>query len=183
MLLAGLWLAISPWVLHFSATAPSIALNNLVLGIAVAVVAMSLTLMPQRMVRLSWATAVIGAWVVASPWIIQQSSVTAGIWINNVVTGAVTAVLGIAAGAILMGGSRAAGTGPATDPFALLPGVSGGCRRYDAPGEGSTGGWAQPVDTDEGETWKRSWAKLSPGDWWNGASTPYSGCRVTASTA
>ncbi|GAA1801167.1 hypothetical protein GCM10009682_23600 [Luedemannella flava] len=109
MLLAGLWLAISPWVLHFSATAPSIALNNLVLGIAVAVVAMSLTLMPQRMVRLSWATAVIGAWVVASPWIIQQSSVTAGIWINNVVTGAVTAVLGIAAGAILMGGSRAAG--------------------------------------------------------------------------
>jgi len=106
VLLAGLWLAISPWVIHFNATAPDVALNNLILGIAVAVVALGLTLMPQRMVRLSWATAAIGAWVVVSQWVIQQSSSTPGIVWNNVVTGGVTALLGIAAGVILMTGSR-----------------------------------------------------------------------------
>jgi len=106
VLLAGLWLAISPWVIHFNATAPDVALNNLILGIAVAVVALGLTLMPQRMVRLSWATAAVGAWVVVSQWVIQQSSSTPGIVWNNVVTGGVTALLGIAAWVILMTGSR-----------------------------------------------------------------------------
>src|SRR3954471_21438578 len=99
VLLAGLWLAISPWVLHFTATAPDVAMSNLILGIAVAVVALGLTLMPQRMVRLSWATALIGAWVVVSQWVIQQSDTTAGIWINNVLTGGITLLLGVAAAA------------------------------------------------------------------------------------
>ncbi|MEU4245654.1 SPW repeat protein [Actinoplanes sp. NPDC026619] len=106
VLLAGLWLAISPWVIHFNATAPAVTVNNLILGIAVAVVALGLTLLPQRMVRLSWATAAIGAWVVVSQWVIQQSSSSAGIVWNNVITGGVTALLGIAAAAILMSGAR-----------------------------------------------------------------------------
>ena len=108
VLLAGLWLAISPWVIHFNTTARDVAVNNLVLGIAVAVVALGLTLMPLRMVRLSWATAVIGAWVVVSQWVIQQSGSNAGIVLNNVITGAITLLLGIAAAAILMSGSRSA---------------------------------------------------------------------------
>jgi hypothetical protein len=107
VLLAGLWLAISPWVVHFNATAPNVTLNNLILGIAVAVLAIGLTVMPLRMVRLSWATAVIGAWVVVSQWVIQQSDSSAGIVWNNVITGGITALLGIAAAAILMAGSRA----------------------------------------------------------------------------
>ena len=66
VLLAGLWLAISPWVVHFNATDPAVTVNNVILGIAVAVVSLGLTLVPQRMVRLSWATAVIGVWVAVS---------------------------------------------------------------------------------------------------------------------
>lgn len=72
-LLAGLWLAVSPWVVGFDRTAPGVRVSNPIMGVAVAVTALGLTLMPQRMVRLSWATAVIGAWVVVSQWIIQQS--------------------------------------------------------------------------------------------------------------
>ena len=106
VLLAGLWLAISPWVIHFNTTAPDVALSNLILGIAVAVVALGLTLMPPAHGALSWATAAIGAWVVISQWVIQQSSSTAGIVWNNVITGGVTALLGVAAGAILMAGAR-----------------------------------------------------------------------------
>jgi hypothetical protein len=108
VLLAGLWLAISPWAIHFNGTAPDITVNNLILGIAVAVVALGLTLVPQRMVRLSWATAAIGAWVVVSQWVIQQSNSSTGIVLNNVITGGITVLLGIAAAAILMAGSRKA---------------------------------------------------------------------------
>ena len=111
VLLAGLWLAISPWVIHFNGTDPNITINNLILGIAVAVVSLGLTLMPQRMVRLSWATAIIGAWAAVSQWIIHQSGTVAGLWVNNLVTGVVIAVLGVAAAAILMGGSSKAVTG------------------------------------------------------------------------
>ncbi|GIF12866.1 SPW repeat protein [Actinoplanes teichomyceticus] len=100
-LLAGLWLAISPWVVGFDLTAPAVRVNNLVLGIAVAVIAVALTAAPQRMVRLSWATAALGAWVVVSQWIIQQSSSSAPIMINNVVSGALIMVLGVAAASIL----------------------------------------------------------------------------------
>ncbi|MCU7730313.1 SPW repeat protein [Actinoplanes sp. KI2] len=105
VLLAGLWLAISPWVIHFNGTDPAITVNNLVLGLAVAVVSLGLTLMPQRMVRLSWATAIIGVWAAVSQWIIHQSGAVAGIWVNNLITGVIIAVLGVAAGVILLGGS------------------------------------------------------------------------------
>ncbi|MEU4214184.1 SPW repeat protein [Actinoplanes sp. NPDC026623] len=106
VLLAGLWLAVSPWTIHFAASAPDVRVSNLILGIAVAVVALGLTLMPQRMVRLSWATAVIGAWVVVSQWVIPQSGSSTGIVINNVITGSVILLLGVAAAMILTAGAR-----------------------------------------------------------------------------
>lgn len=105
-LLAGLWLAISPWVIHFSATAHDMMINNLILGVAVAMVAVGLTLAPRRMVRLSWATAVIGAWVIISQWVVQQSGSHTGIVVNNIITGAVILLCGLAAAMILRSGTR-----------------------------------------------------------------------------
>jgi hypothetical protein len=105
LVLAGLWLAISPWTIHFTATAPDVTVSNLILGIAVAVVVLGLTLMPQRMVRLSWATTIIGAWVIVSPWVIQQTSSSTGIWVNNLATGALILLLGVAASLILRAAS------------------------------------------------------------------------------
>jgi hypothetical protein len=103
VLLAGLWLAISPWVIHFNNTAPDLRVNNLVLGIAVAVVALGLATQPSLMARLSWATAVIGAWVIVSPWVVQRSGLNAGIILNNLITGAIILLLGVAAAAMAMG--------------------------------------------------------------------------------
>jgi hypothetical protein len=56
--------------------------------------------------RLSLAVFAIGIWVVVSQWVIQQSSVTGGIIINNVITGGVIALLGLAAGGMVMAASR-----------------------------------------------------------------------------
>ncbi len=106
MLLAGLWLAISPWVLHFNTTTPQVALSNLILGLAVAAVALGLSVAPLRMGRLSLATFVIGIWVVVSQWVIQQSSVTTGIIVNNVITGGLIALLGLAAAGMVMTAGR-----------------------------------------------------------------------------
>ncbi|GAA3435126.1 SPW repeat protein [Kutzneria kofuensis] len=100
ILLAGLYTAISPWVVGFGAAYPRLAIDNLIIGLAVAVLACGLTAAPTRMFRLSWAMAAIGVWQIITPWVIGPDTV-AVVW-NNVVTGGVITVLSAAAAAMLM---------------------------------------------------------------------------------
>ncbi|MGI5240122.1 SPW repeat protein [Dactylosporangium sp. CA-139066] len=108
VLLAGAWLAISPWVIGFNASAPHLTVNDLILGITIGVIALGLTLAPAHMYRLSWAMAAIGVWVIISPWVVERgvTGVTAGTIASNVATGAVTALLGLGAVGLLMSTSR-----------------------------------------------------------------------------
>jgi hypothetical protein len=106
LLLAGLWLAISPWVVHFRDTVPNVAQSNLIVGLAAAAVGLGLAMLPRTMLSLSWATFLIGAWVVVSPWVIQQASVSTGVVLTNVITGGLIALLGLASGGIMMAGRR-----------------------------------------------------------------------------
>jgi hypothetical protein len=109
LLLAGLWLAISPFVVHFRDTAPNVATSNLIVGIAVAAMGLGQAMLPRTMVRLSWASFLVGAWIVVSPWVIQQSSVPVGIYLNNVITGGVVALLGLASAGLTIAVRRGAG--------------------------------------------------------------------------
>ncbi|MEV8511725.1 SPW repeat protein [Dactylosporangium sp. NPDC051484] len=104
VLLAGAWLAISPWIVHFNGTAPSVTVNNLILGIMIGVIALGLTWAPARMYRLSWAMVAVGVWVVIAPFVTRQ--VTVGVVWTNAVTGAVTILLGLAAVGMLFSGGR-----------------------------------------------------------------------------
>jgi hypothetical protein len=106
LLLAGLWLAISPWVLQFHNSTPNVAQSNLIVGIAVAAVGLGMAVLPRTMQSLSWATFLIGAWVVASPWIIQRSSVPVGTYLSNVITGGVIALLGLAGAGLVLTARR-----------------------------------------------------------------------------
>ncbi|AWL89331.1 hypothetical protein AMK14_28650 [Streptomyces sp. TSRI0445] len=92
--LVGLYCAVSPWVLHFTASQPALVTHNLVMGIAIAVLALGFTVMPERMYGLSWAICAIGAWVIVSTWVVG-SSPDAGIVINNIVVGGLTVLLGM----------------------------------------------------------------------------------------
>ncbi|MFC0597217.1 SPW repeat protein [Streptomyces palmae] len=105
VLLAGLYLAVSPWVVHFSGNA-DLRTNNLIIGIAVALLGLGLTMVPRRMYGLCWAMVVIGAWMIVSPWVVTRFPSTGMIW-NNVVVGAVTCLLGLAAAGLLMRTNRA----------------------------------------------------------------------------
>ncbi|ARF60837.1 MULTISPECIES: SPW repeat protein [Streptomyces] len=92
--LVGLYCAVSPWVLHFTASQPALVTHNLVMGIAVAVLALGFTVMPERMYGLSWAICAMGAWIIVSTWVVGSSPDT-GVVINNIIVGGLTVLLGM----------------------------------------------------------------------------------------
>ncbi|MER6523955.1 SPW repeat protein [Streptomyces sp. NPDC001508] len=106
ILLAGVYAAISPWVVHFSAQ-PNITVNNLIIGITVALIGFGLTLVPERMFRLVWTVAPLGIWLLISPWVVTATQgARAGIVWNNCWLGAVTLLLGLAAMGLTIGMTR-----------------------------------------------------------------------------
>ncbi|MCI4040881.1 SPW repeat protein [Streptomyces sp. TRM75563] len=92
--LVGLYCAVSPWVLHFTASQPALVTHNLVMGIAIAVLALGFTVMPERMSGLSWALCAIGAWIIVSTWVVGSSPDT-GVVINNIIVGGLAVLLGM----------------------------------------------------------------------------------------
>ncbi|MFF8469726.1 SPW repeat protein [Streptomyces griseus] len=92
--LVGLYCAVSPWVLHFTASQPALVTHNLVMGIAIAVLALGFTVMPARMYGLSWAICAMGAWIIVSSWVVG-SSPDVGVVINNIIVGGLAVLLGM----------------------------------------------------------------------------------------
>ncbi|WP_433378396.1 SPW repeat protein [Streptosporangium sp. CA-115845] len=105
-LLAGLYLAISPWVVGFNGLS-RLTVSNLVTGIVVAALALGFASAYGRTYGISWVVPIIGIWTIISPWV-TGSATTANIW-NNVVTGAVIFLLGL--GAVAVGSKRMPGMG------------------------------------------------------------------------
>ncbi|MBM7440751.1 SPW repeat protein [Streptomyces sp. HB132] len=91
--LLGLYCAVSPWVLHFTASQPSLVTHNLVIGIAIAVLALCFTAMPERMTGMGLAICALGAWLIVSAWVVG-SSPDMGVILNNVIVGGLAVVLG-----------------------------------------------------------------------------------------
>ncbi|MBH5334506.1 SPW repeat protein [Streptomyces pactum] len=104
VLLAGLYLAVSPWIVHFSGNT-DLATHNLVIGICVALLGLGLTLAPARMYGLSWTLCALGVWMIVSPWVVTRFPDAGMIW-NNVVVGAITCLLGLTAVGAVMRGNR-----------------------------------------------------------------------------
>ncbi|MER6012044.1 SPW repeat protein [Streptomyces bluensis] len=92
--LLGLYCAVSPWILHFTTSQPALVPHNLIIGVAIGLLALGFTAAPQRMYGLSWATCAIGVWMIISPWIVGTSP-DAGVIVNNVVIGGLAVILGM----------------------------------------------------------------------------------------
>ncbi|GGZ49501.1 membrane protein [Streptomyces inusitatus] len=105
--LVGLACAISPWIVHFSASQPALATHNLIMGVAIVVLALGFTVTPARMYGLSWAMCVMGAWLVVAPWIVGSGPDKGVIW-TNAVLGGLTFLLGLVCTAAAMRSGRAA---------------------------------------------------------------------------
>ncbi|MBX9392392.1 SPW repeat protein [Streptomyces sp. TRM72054] len=100
-LLAGLYLAISPWVVGFNGN--PLAVSNLVTGIALAILALGFGSVFERTFGMGWAAAAIGAWAIIAPWVMQNASTTTGTIASNTATGAVAVVLGLMTTAMARG--------------------------------------------------------------------------------
>jgi hypothetical protein len=105
--LSGLYLAISPWVVHFRGTYPNIAMNDLILGIGLATIGLGLMLFPGRALGLGWMLIPIGIWMIISPWVTSVGhSAPKGIIWSNLVAGIITCLLGVATTAMAVMGRR-----------------------------------------------------------------------------
>ncbi|MFE9994849.1 SPW repeat protein [Streptomyces avermitilis] len=91
--LLGLYCAASPWILHYTTSQPALATHNLIMGIAIGLLALGFTSTPERMYGLSWAMCAIGAWMIISPWIVGTSPDT-GVVLNSIIIGVLTVALG-----------------------------------------------------------------------------------------
>ncbi|GAB2941617.1 MULTISPECIES: SPW repeat protein [Streptomyces] len=108
--LLGLYCAVSPWILHYTTSQPALVPHNLIVGVAIGLLALGFTAAPERMYGLSWAMCALGVWMIIAPWVVGDSP-DAGVVVNNIIIGALALVLGLlCAGASARGGSRGSRT-------------------------------------------------------------------------
>ncbi|MEU2061122.1 SPW repeat protein [Streptomyces sp. NPDC013455] len=92
--LLGLYCAASPWIVHYAASQPALMTHNLIVGIAIGLLALGFTRAPERMYGLSWAMCAMGLWMIIAPWIVGFRP-DAGVIVNNIVIGVLALALGL----------------------------------------------------------------------------------------
>jgi hypothetical protein len=89
---AGIWLLISPWVLRFASHAASAPANDVVFGVMIAALALIRASGAYDAAWISWVNAVLGLWVMISPWVLGYAHNRVAMW-DNVIVGMVVIVL------------------------------------------------------------------------------------------
>ncbi|MBB6420315.1 SPW repeat protein [Streptomyces massasporeus] len=92
--LLGLYCAASPWIVHYTTSQPALVTHNLIMGIAIGLLALGFTRAPERMYGLSWAMCALGVWMIISPWVVGENPDAGVVW-NNIIIGALAVVLGL----------------------------------------------------------------------------------------
>ncbi len=93
--LSGLYLAISPWVVGFFGRT-TLTVNNLVLGVALALLAAGFASAFGRTHGFSWVTPIIGVWTIVAPWVLPEHGATTAQTVSNATIGAIITVCGLA---------------------------------------------------------------------------------------
>lgn len=95
-LMAGLYVAMSPWIVGFNTT-PTLLVNDLITGLAVAMLALGFASAFGRTHGMTWTMPLLGVWVIITPWVVSGITTSTGIVLSNVISGAVVVLLGLAA--------------------------------------------------------------------------------------
>jgi hypothetical protein len=93
-LLAGLWLIVSPWVFGYEAQ-PGALWNSIIVGIVIVVLAAARQFGAAS--GWSWVNAVLGAWMIASPFVYHYTPDLAGTW-NSIIVGLIVVILAATSG-------------------------------------------------------------------------------------
>jgi hypothetical protein len=95
-LLTALYLAISPWVVGFSGGFRNLAINDLILGVALAVFSLGYGAAYERTHGMAWAGALIGVWTIIAPWVVSGRVADTGARVSNVIAGALVVLMALA---------------------------------------------------------------------------------------
>ena len=104
IVLAGAYAAVSPWIIGFAGSAGPLAVNDLIIGLMVALLGAGMAASYARTHGMTWVLPVMGAWLIVAPWLVQDISTTAGTIVSNIIVGAVIVVCGL--GLSAMGSTR-----------------------------------------------------------------------------
>jgi hypothetical protein len=99
--LSGLYLAISPWIVGFY-DSRALTVNNLIIGLAIALMAVGLASAYGRMHGVAWVAPLVGVWTIIAPWVVSRGFRGTGMIISNVVVGALIVIFGVVAAGIGM---------------------------------------------------------------------------------
>ena len=95
--LTGLWIALSPSFLTLQQGGGNAAGTNLIAGLAVAVVAAASLVGPRGYAGLQFASALLGVWVIISPFILDAKfSIATPMYWSNILSGGYLVVLALA---------------------------------------------------------------------------------------
>jgi len=94
--LAGVYAAISPWVIGFEGQS-TLAASNLIVGVAVAVLALTFAAAYERTHGIAWVSPLLGVWLIVSPWIVNGVVTSRSMLWSNIVVGACVVVFGLGA--------------------------------------------------------------------------------------
>lgn len=92
--LFGLWLIISPFVMGFSALSTAAMWDAIIVGIIVAVLAAIRFFNTDSSSALSWINALLGIWMIISPWIFGVAGMTGALW-DFIIVGIAFLVFGV----------------------------------------------------------------------------------------
>lgn len=95
--MAGGYAAVSAWVVGFHTQSAALGTNNLITGIAVALLAYGFGTAYQRTHGMVWVLPLLGIWLIISPWAVRGVDRTTGVLVSNIVVGACVVLLGLAA--------------------------------------------------------------------------------------
>lgn len=96
MVLAGGYAAISPWVIGFSGSTTPLAINDLIVGVAIMAMTLICADSRGRMYGMTWVAPVMGLWLIVANWVMKGINPTTGTMISNIVVGACVLLLGAA---------------------------------------------------------------------------------------
>ncbi len=84
--LFGLWLIISPFVMGFSTLSAMAMYDAVIVGVIVAILSLIRFFSPGSSTALNWINALLGLWLIISPFVLALSGV-AGVLVNFVIVG------------------------------------------------------------------------------------------------
>lgn len=91
----AVFVAASPWIVGFSDLG-TLTVNNLITGIAMAVLALSFASAYGRIHGIAWVAPLLGAWIVVAPWVVSGAVDTTRTITTNVIAGGLFLLLSLA---------------------------------------------------------------------------------------